>query len=82
MSQCSSCRSHLGCAVDCPNAPWNWDLPRTNDFGHLRRLARWIRSIGGTSATIDTSSLRWTRHRSQSATGLMHFRSTVQAGAP
>jgi hypothetical protein len=81
MSQCYRCHSHLGCAVDCSNAPWNWDLPTTNDFGHLRRLALWIRSNGGTSATIDRSSLHWIRHRPLFAACLPRVRGASQASA-
>lgn len=39
---CPVCRSSLNCAVNCSNAPWNWDLPKTNRLGYLRRLVRWI----------------------------------------
>lgn len=45
---CPSCNQPLGCAVDCPRAPWNWDaaeniLPKTTRLGYLKRLVRWCR---------------------------------------
>lgn len=55
---CFQCGAHLGCAVDCPNAPWNSDLLTTNHFGHLRRLVRWVRSVSK-SAYITASELKW-----------------------
>jgi hypothetical protein len=49
---CHVCQASLGCAVDCPNAPWNWDekngdalLPKTTKKGYLKRLVRWVRSV-------------------------------------
>lgn len=44
---CSVCNSCLGCAVDCSDAPWNLDCPKTNRLGYLRRLVRWLRSECG-----------------------------------
>lgn len=44
--RCAGCASCLGCAVNCWNAPWNWDLPRTNRLGYIRRLVRWICEVG------------------------------------
>lgn len=46
VSRCFVCQSTLGCAVDCGNAPWNFDLPRTTPRGYLKRLVKWIRDIG------------------------------------
>ena len=59
MSQCYQCGSYLGCDVDCPNAPWNWDLPTTNRFGHLRRLVRWLREGQGSNEPVPGFTLTW-----------------------
>lgn len=40
------CACTLGCACDCPNAPWNFDLPRTSRLGYLRRFVRWLHASG------------------------------------
>lgn len=62
MSRCSVCQSCLNCAVDCPDAPWNWDLPRTAPLGHLKRLVKWLRDECGWPMPLPfRPDLRWLR---------------------
>lgn len=60
---CASCGEPLGCAVDCPNAPWNHDKSRTTRMAHLTRLVRWVRSLSvvRTPVGFTLSDLRWIR---------------------
>jgi hypothetical protein len=39
---CLSCGNVGFCEAECSLGPWNFDLPSTNRFGHLRRKRRWI----------------------------------------
>lgn len=45
--RCHECRSHLLCAADCGNAPWNHDKPPVSRFLYLLRLRRWAGSPVG-----------------------------------
>jgi hypothetical protein len=58
---CSGCGSTLGCAVDCPWAPWNDDLRSASPFVHLVRLVRWCRKVGHSNGPMGftLSELRW-----------------------
>lgn len=60
---CPYCLAALGCAVDCPNAPWNFDKPRATRLTHLTRLVRWCRPLGAASPNVGFTlgSLRWLR---------------------
>lgn len=60
---CPYCEAPLGCAVDCPNAPWNHDRPRTSRMAYLTRLVRWVRSLSAvrTPVGFTLSELHWLR---------------------
>ncbi len=61
---CPICESPLGCAADCSNAPWNWDLPRTTRLGYLKRLVSWIRTLGSRPEPLPLAfrpDIHWTR---------------------
>lgn len=64
-SSCDYCGSPLGCAVDCPNAPWNHDRGRTTPIAYLTRLVRWCRGQSdralGLPLGFTLSELRWLR---------------------
>lgn len=45
--RCHACGTFLLCALDCSNAPWNFDLPTTVPIGYLKRFVRWLRDDGG-----------------------------------
>lgn len=65
---CYSCGRSLGCKIDCPNAHWNWDASyRSSAFSCLKRLARWLMSIGSGKVAVlhqyDVLALGWMRPR-------------------
>ena len=49
------------CAADCGFAPWNVrdetyeDLPKTNRFGYLRRMVKWV------GWHISRDDIKWTK---------------------
>lgn len=65
--KCYRCGSCLGCAVDCSNAPWNFDKPDTTPMAYLVRLVRWVREVGsyrfGEPTGLCLSDLKWMGHR-------------------
>lgn len=51
---CPYCQSLLGCAVDCSNAPWNFDKDASGSrLVYLLRQRRWVGS------PVDGSSIFW-----------------------
>jgi hypothetical protein len=57
--KCPGCASSYACAVDCWNAPWNWDKPKTNRFGFLKRLVKWLLGTASPPLSWRPLNLRW-----------------------
>lgn len=43
LENCYYCDSATRCAINCNNAPWNFDKLKISNLGYLKRYVRWLR---------------------------------------